>query len=291
MGGLTKAARSHLYVPADQAEVLARAVDRGADALLVDLEDAVAPAAKDAARATAATFLTGLPPAGSAHPQIWVRINPGKEATADLDAVVGPALSGICLAKTEGADDVAVVAERLDALERQRGIPSGSIAISPLLESPRAVLDAARIAAAPRVVRLQLGEADLCAAAGLEPGVDEQELLWVRSQVVLVSAAAGIEAPVGPVSTDYRDLAALRVSTAALKRLGFRSRACIHPAQLPIVHEVFTPSEGELARARALIARFDAASAQGNGILTDVDGRMVDLAVVRAARRTVALEP
>lgn len=285
------AARSHLYVPGDRGSMLARATDRGADALLVDLEDAVALDAKNAARVTAARFLTGCGPAGSARPEVWVRVNPGERALADVDAVVGAALSGVCLAKTEGPDDVAVLAERLDTLERQRGLRSGSILVSPLLESPAAVLDAARIAAAPRVVRMQLGEADLCAAIGVEPGEDERELLWMRSQIVMVSAAAGIEPPVGPVSTDYRDLAGLRRSTAALKRMGFRSRACIHPNQVAVINEVFTPGDDELARARDLVARFEAGQAQGDGVVIDAEGRMVDLAVVRAARRVLAVEP
>ena len=135
--------------------------------------------------------------------------------------------------------------------------------------------------------RLQVGEADLKADTGIEPGDDERELLWVRSQVVLASAAAGIDPPVGPVSTNFRDLDALRASTEAVRRLGYRGRACIHPAQIAVVHEVFTPSPEQVDAAQALIAAYDAAVAAGSGVLIGPDGRMVDEAVVRQARRLV----
>ncbi|MBA8956891.1 hypothetical protein ACFQU9_14080 [Actinomadura namibiensis] len=113
-------------------------------------------------------------------------------------------------------------------------------------------------------------------------------LLWARSQVVLASAAARVRPPIAPVSTDFRDLEALRTSTLALRRLGFRGRACIHPAQLPVVNEVFTPSPQEIARARDLVARHDAAMAEGSGVCLDERGRLVDEAVVRSARRLLA---
>ncbi|GAA4987352.1 CoA ester lyase [Yinghuangia aomiensis] len=286
------ALRSHLYVPGDRPQVLAKAVARGADALIVDLEDAVPTAAKAEARGIVADFLGGLRPAGAdgaePTPAVWVRINPGAAGRADLKAVIGPAVAGICVAKTESADDVAEVVALLDALEHERGLPAGRIAVSPLLESAAAILAARDIAAAPRVQRLQVGEADLRAEIGVETGPDESELLWVRSQVVLASAAAGIEPPVGPASTNFTDLAALRQSTEALRRLGYRGRACIHPAQLDVVHDVFTPTAEEVDQARALVAGYEAAVAAGSGVFVDAAGRMVDLAVVRSARRTVA---
>ena len=280
-------ARSHLYVPGDRPDVLAKALGRGADALIVDLEDAVAVSAKDAARAAVAEWLAGLPAAADNPVEVWVRVNPGDAALVDVEAVALPGLAGICLAKAESAAEVAAVAALLDRLEAERGIAGGSIGIAPLLESAAAVLRAAEIAQAPRVRRLQVGEADLKADTGIEPGDDERELLWVRSQVVLASAAAGIDPPVGPVSTNFRDLDALRASTEAVRRLGYRGRACIHPAQIAVVHEVFTPSSEQLDAARALIAAYDAAVAGGSGVLIGPDGRMVDEAVVRQARRLV----
>jgi citrate lyase subunit beta/citryl-CoA lyase len=284
------AARSYLYVPGDKPDVLAKALGRGADALIVDLEDAVAPSAKDDARRIVREFLDGLPGAGAAGVEIWVRVNGDGLAGQDIESVAAPSVAGFCLAKAESADDVDAAAEACGRAEDTLGLAPGSFALAPLLESAGAVLDARGIAgASPRVVRLQVGEADLRADLGVTLGPDERELLHVRSSVVLASAAAGIEPPVGPVSTNFRDLDALRESTEALARLGYQGRACIHPAQAAVVNDVFTPSAEQVEAARALIARYDQAVAAGEGVFTDDNGRMVDLAVVRQARRTLAL--
>jgi citrate lyase subunit beta/citryl-CoA lyase len=284
------AARSYLYVPGDKPDVLAKALGRGADALIVDLEDAVAPSAKDAARAIVREFLAGLPAAGDGAVEIWVRVNGDGLAGHDIEAVASPAVTGFCLAKAESADDVDAAAEACGRAEDALGLTPGSFSLAPLLESAGAVLDARAIASAsPRVVRLQVGEADLRADIGVTLGPDERELLLVRSSVVLASAAAGIEPPVGPVSTNFRDLDALRDSTEALARLGYLGRACIHPAQAAVVNEVFTPDAEAVDAARALIERYDAAVAAGEGVFTDDNGRMVDLAVIRQARRILAL--
>ncbi|MEV0562990.1 CoA ester lyase [Dactylosporangium sp. NPDC050588] len=278
--------RSYLYVPGDAPAKLDKALDRGADALIVDLEDAVPLAGKARARAIVAAWLSDLPAAG---PAVWVRVNPGPAGFDDVRAVVGPRLAGVCLAKAGSAAEVAALGTVLATTEEERGLPVGAVPVVPLLETATAVLDAARIARAPRVARLQIGEADLRAELGVTLGPDERELLFVRSQVVLASAAAGIAAPVASVSTDYRDLPALRASTVAFRRLGFVGRACIHPAQIPVVNEIFTPSAVEIAVAADLVQRFDAAVSSGAGVLVGADGRMVDAAVVRAARRVLDL--
>lgn len=272
----TDPVRSALYVPGDQPRKLAKAAGYGADSLIVDLEDAVPPHAKDLARDTVADWLAGLD-GESGGPRVWVRVNPGPAGLADLEAVASPAVTGICVAKAESVEGLA----ELDAA--LAGHPG--IVLCPILESAAAVLAAPLLARAPRVARLQLGEADLKADLGVETGPDERELLWARSQVVLASAAAGLGAPLAPVSTVLDDPEALRASTRALRRLGFHGRACVHPAQIPVVHEVFTPSPEEVARARDLVARFEAAA---GGVLVDGGGRMVDEAVVRQARRVLA---
>ncbi|MFF5207358.1 HpcH/HpaI aldolase/citrate lyase family protein [Streptosporangium sp. NPDC000396] len=274
--------RSALYVPGDQPGKLAKALDRGADALIVDLEDAVLPAHKDAARTAVAEWLRGVEPGG---PEIYVRVNPGEPGHEDLRAVAVPGVRGVCVAKTESAAELEAVDGVLAEAEAAEGLPAGAIAVCPLLESAGAVLAAPEIARAPRVLRLQIGEADLRAELGVEPGPDERELLWARSQVVLASAAARLAPPLAPISTDFRDLDALRASTVALKRLGFRGRTCVHPAQVPVVNEVFTPAEEEIAQARDLIARFEGAE---TGVVTDARGRMVDEAIIRAARRLLS---
>ncbi|MCM2387341.1 HpcH/HpaI aldolase/citrate lyase family protein [Streptomyces albipurpureus] len=277
--------RSALYVPGNAPDKLAKALDLGADELIVDLEDAVPPDGKDAARRTVAEWLCSV--RARASPRVWVRINPGETGLADIAAVASGAVAGFCAAKTESVGRLVQLDGALRIPEKELGLAPGSFGLVPLLESAAAVLAAPLLARGPRVVRLQLGEADLRADTGIEPGPDERELQYARSQVVMASAAAGIGPPMGPVSTDFRDLDRLRESTLALRRLGFRGRACIHPAQLGVVHEVFTPSSEELAWARDLIDRYEEARATGAGVCLDARGRLVDAAVVRSAQRVL----
>ncbi|MFB7719737.1 HpcH/HpaI aldolase/citrate lyase family protein [Nocardia sp. NPDC056100] len=269
--------RSALYVPGNRPELFEKALTGPADVILLDLEDAVPLCDKDFARAEVAAWLRTLM---DVRRRIWVRVNTGDIGAADLRAVAQPAVAAICLAKTESAQQVRDVDVALGALE----VRPGSIAICALLETAAAILAAPEIAAAPRVSRLQIGEADLRAQLGITPGADDRELLALRTQVVLASAAADIAPPLAPVSTDFRNLDAFRESTRALWRLGFRGRACIHPAQLPIANEIFTPSPDAVERARALILRFENAS---GGVVLDDAGRMVDRAVIRQARRVL----
>ena len=279
-------ARSALYVPGDAADKLAKALTKGADELIVDLEDAVPQSGKEAARATVASWLGGLAPE-TARPRLWLRINPGAQGHEDLRAVAAPGLTGVCVAKAEDPADLAELDALLTSLEKERSIAE-PLQLIPLLESGEALFRARELARSARVTRLQLGEADLAADLGVLPSPDGRELLWARSQVVAASAAARINPPIAPVSTDFRDLDALRESTESLRRLGFWGRACIHPAQIPVVHEVFTPSEEELARARDIVARYDEALSTGSGVCLDASGRLIDEAVVRSARRLLS---
>lgn len=269
-------ARSALYVPGDAPDKLRGALDRDADELIVDLEDAVLPDRKELARDIVATWLDGLP---TTDVGIWVRVNPGAAGLVDIRAIgESDSLTGVVLAKAESVTDVVAASAVLDEL--------GSHArIVPLLESGGAVLRAAEIAAGPRVHRLQVGEADLRADLGVTLGPDERELLWVRSQIVAVSAAVGIAPPIAPVSTDFRDLDALRASTEALARLGFVGRACIHPAQVAVVNDVFSPSSAAIAEAEEILA---ALAGAGSGVAVDSRGRMLDEAVARQARLVLA---
>ncbi|WP_067720867.1 HpcH/HpaI aldolase/citrate lyase family protein [Nocardia yamanashiensis] len=267
--------RSALYVPGNRPDLFDKALAGPADVVLLDLEDAVPVRDKDSARAEVVSWLRTAAAAGR---RIWVRVNPGELGEAELRALAPTAIEAVSLAKTESAEQVRAVGALLARYETR----PGTIRLCPLLESPAAVYAAREIAAAPRVSRLQLGEADLRADLGITPGPDERELLAVRGQVVLASAAAGIDPPIGPARTDFRDLDALRETTVALRRLGFRGRSCIHPDQVPVVNAVFTPAAHEVEQARELVRRYEAAA---GGVLLDEAGRMVDLAVVRQARR------
>ncbi|UMG93689.1 aldolase/citrate lyase family protein [Nocardioides sp. TF02-7] len=247
----------------------------------MDLEDAVPLAEKDAAREAVATWLAEQPADGPL--ELWVRVNPGDRGLDDVRRLAGsPALAGLALAKADAAT-VAAVAQLLDDLGDR------TTRLMPLVETPAAVLDVRAIAAGPRVHRLQVGEVDLTGEAGIDPGPDERELLAIRTMVVLASAAAGIEPPVGPVSRITSDVEALTASTRAVARLGFVGRACIHPAQLPVVHDVFTPTPEQVEEARATLQLLAEAERRGSGVALDAQGRLVDPAVVHAARRVLAL--
>lgn len=273
--------RSYLYVPGDSDRKLASAGRSAADAIMIDLEDAVAPERKNQARELVRHWLEDEGAGGDR--EVWVRIALADELESDLRAVVGlGALHGLVLAKTESASDVARVDQLLQEMADDRTV------LMPLLESAGAVLRAEEIARAERVDSLQIGEADLRADVGLTPGDDESELLFARSTVVFASIAAGIAAPIGPASTNFTDLPVFRASCERLRRLGFAGRACIHPRQVDVVHEVSAPSTADVEAARTLIAEFDSGIAAGRGVMTGADGQMVDLAVIKQARRLLA---
>ncbi|WP_428965427.1 HpcH/HpaI aldolase/citrate lyase family protein [Micromonospora fluostatini] len=271
-------ARSYLYVPGDQPDKVARAAARGADACILDLEDAVAPANKPTARATVGAFLTDA----TTGPQWWVRLNADTPA-ADITAVAGPHLTGVVVPKAD-VDLLAEVHRLLGDAEHDHDLPPGSLAIFALLETAGGVLRADAVAAAPRVVRVGLGEADLAADLCLQPGPDKAELWPLRSRAVLACAAAGLTPPVGPTETALRDPDRLEATSRLLLRQGFRGRTAIHPAQVPVVNRVFSPTDQEVAAARDVVDRLADAERLGSGVAVTADGRMIDAAVARSAR-------
>ncbi|MEU6020234.1 CoA ester lyase [Micromonospora sp. NPDC047134] len=281
LGPTPAAARSYLYVPADQPDKLARAAARGADACILDLEDAVAATHKAEARKALGGYLTD-PAQG---PQWWVRINADTPA-ADIAAVAGPHLTGVVVPKAD-VESVIEVHRLLGEAERQHDLPAGHLAVFALLETAEGVLRAEAVAAAPRVVRLGLGEADLAAELCLQPGPDKMELWPLRSRVVLACAAARIAPPVGPTETALRDLERLEATSRLLLRQGYRSRTAIHPAQVPVVNRVFSPTPEEVAAARDIVDRLTAAERDGCGVAVSADGRMIDAAVARSAREVL----
>lgn len=282
--------RAWLYVPGSSPERFGKAEASGARAVLFDLEDAVVLTAKNAARRAVAEWLAGddgtapAPPGGL---QRWVRINnPDDLRDADIDAVVRPGLTGLCLAKADLAS-VRSADARTSAAEERHGLGPGSVRLMPLIESALGLVQVFVIARASRVSQLQLGEGDLAADLGVRVGPRAEELLVARSWTVMASAAAGLPPPVAPVSVESRDLDALRSSCRQLRDLGFGSRAAIHPAQVPVVDECFSPSAKEVTAATELLEAFDASVAAGQGAFVGRDGRMVDEAMVRSARSIV----
>ena len=268
--------RSWLFVPGDDPKKLEKASERSADALIVDLEDAVPRHAKDESRHLVSEWLGNLPSSG---PAVWVRVNNEAELLKDdVAAVVGPGLAGVVVPKVEDAAKAAWLTQLV-------GPDYGVVA---MIETAGAVLTAASIAATPGVTTLMVGEYDLAAELGIDPSPDRHELAPARAATVLACAAAGIAAPIGPVAADFRDIDSFRASTEALRREGHRGRAVIHPAQVGPANEVFTPTSEEVAVAQRIIARYDAALAAGKGVGVDDDGRLIDEAIVRGARQTIA---
>ena len=285
--------RTHLYAPGSNDKLLGKVLDAGADCAILDLEDAVAPEQKEAAREKVAALVAER--ASTAPCAVHVRIDrtpDGAASVADLHAIVHPGLGAIRVPKTEEPDEVAALARELDHLEQERGIPAGAVGIYPLLESARGVLRAFDIAtSSPRVRGLCLGAADLGADLGLpapRPEVDVDPLAFVVQWLVLQSVAAGIGGPVAPVDTNLDDLEGLRRSTARYHQIGMVGRACIHPAQVAVVHDVLRPTDDEVAHARRVVDAAEAAAAEGIASVR-VGSSFVDPAVVRRAVRTLAL--
>jgi citrate lyase subunit beta/citryl-CoA lyase len=172
--------------------------------------------------------------------------------------------------------------------EQGHGLSPGHWPLIPLIESAIGITRLSSIVTAPRVIQLQVGEVDLAADLGLAGDVD-LHLGPVRSRILVESIAAGIAAPIGPVSTEFRDLEAFRNSTKTVIEQGFIGRACIHPDQVAIVNTMCTPDRAEVLEAQDLLDRIQAAVRKGSGIALDAKGRMIDEASARSARRTIAL--
>jgi citrate lyase subunit beta / citryl-CoA lyase len=260
-----------LYVPGDQPERVVKALASDADVVIVDLEDAVRPEAKAAARDNLPSLLGGV----DSTQGLQVRINAltTRWVDEDLEAVSAlPPGVGVRVPKCE--DPLA-----LDDLDRRLG----SRPLHLLVESALGVEAAFALTQCVRVASIGLGEADLRADLGV---IDDGGLLWARSRIVNAAAAAGLPPPSMSVYPDVADLDGLRESCAAGRRLGFLGRAAIHPRQLPVISAAFRPPVADVARARELLAAADTSDA---GAVLTADGRFVDEAVLREARRTLAL--
>lgn len=273
--------RSMLYSPGNVARRVDKALDSDADAVILDLEDAVPQRSRSEARETVARAI-------DAHRDqrvVFVRTNPVRSADfeADLDAVVRPGLTGLKLPKTTGADEVREVDERLQVLEAQRGMAPQSVVILPTLETAAGVLEARAIASASdRVWSLSFGAEDYAASTGCETTPEGTEILYARSHVAACSAAAGLLPPIDTVYSHIDDLPGLYRSARAARALGFQGKSVIHPTQIAPVHEVFTPTAGQIAAAQRTIELAREAERRGIGAIRE-DGRLIDVAMVRRA--------
>lgn len=285
--------RSLLFIPGDSEKKLAKVAGCGADAVILDLEDAVAPANKAAARDRVAAVLRATP-RGKRASQYWVRINPLDSGLAldDLAAVVPGCPDGIMQPKTDSPDDVRRLSHYLDALEVAHGVAPGSIRILPVAtETARApfLLGGFADAGLDRLVGLTWGAEDLAAAVGATTNLAPDggwafTYRLVRSLCLLAASAAGVQ-PIDTLYVDFRDDEGLRASCRAARAEGFTGRLAIHPAQVAAINAGFMPSADEVAHAARVIAAF--AASPGTGTV-GLDGRMVDLPHLKAAERTIA---
>ena len=267
--------RSFLFAPGSRPEIFQKALASGADVVCVDLEDAVAPALKAAARAPSLAFLAGT--AGT--PERALRINPVRslDGARDLASLANhaPIATGLLvLTKVDDPEELRIV----DALLTEHGSGLGVI---PLIETARGLEAVMEIAAAPRVASLLFGAVDLAAELGI--AVSHEPLLYARSRVVHAAKRAGVGAFDVP-SLDFRNLEAVRSESEIAKQLGFTGKAVLHPTNVAVVNAVFTPTAAEIAAAESIVAAFKA-SPSG---LAVIDGKLIEKPVFRAAERVVA---
>ncbi|MGG5817392.1 HpcH/HpaI aldolase/citrate lyase family protein [Falsiroseomonas sp. HW251] len=277
--------RSLLFVPSHVERFVARAHERGADGIILDLEDAVPAAEKAGARERLAASVASVGRNGVAA---MVRANHGlRDLARDLEAAVVPGLAAIVLPKVEDAGFVREVADAIDGLEAERGIAPGTVRLVLQVETPAAMFALPAIAGAhPRVAAMTLGPEDYVAALG---AVSEPEVLFQPSYAVLLAARAAGILPLGFVGSlaNTTDLAALSAQAQQARRLGFRGAMIVHPAQVAILNEAFTPTADEIAWAKRVVEAGAKARAEGRGAFM-VDGRMADPPVVRRAEDILA---
>ena len=283
---LRQLSRSNLIVPLSNERFLEKAHLRGADSITLDLEDGVAPSAKAAARERLPSAVKQVGVGGA---QIRVRLNqPLELAVRDIEAAVIPGVTYLAIAKVDSPGHVKLIAEMVDRLEEARGLPAGSVGLTASIETPHAFTQVNEIARAhPRLRAIGLGSEDISAALGFEPTT---ESLFVMKQLVLIAAkAAGIEAGgyIGSIA-DFSDLEAMRAVIRRSRKLGFRGGGAIHPAQVTILNEEFSPTPEEIDHARRVVEAGKIAFAEGRGAFP-VDGKMVDKPIIDRAEEILAV--
>jgi len=273
--------RSMLYVPANNERFLAKAHQRGADAIILDLEDSVPPAAKSEARRQCSAAIEDLLARGQ---ELIIRINaPLRHAVRDLEAMIVPGIRAIMFPKTQSANHVRLISELIGELEGEGGISAGAIGLMPVIESAAAYFQAENIARAdPRVIGLLLGSEDFATDTSMVPAPEPLRL--AKQQIVIAAASAGIRAYglLGTVA-DYGDSEKLKTVIHRSAEFGFAGATCIHPSVVPVLNDGFSPCEAQISEAQEIIAALEAAEAEGIGAVSR-HGRMIDAPVAERAR-------
>ncbi len=277
--------RSILYVPGNVPKFIDKAHERGADCVLVDLEDSVQPAQKPEARTLLAETMSKVARGGA---DVAVRINrPLRLAVADIEAAVRPGLSALFVTKAESVQHLRLLDEMVTELEKERGLPIGGIGFAAMIEHPRALAHINDIAEhGPRVIAMMLGGEDFALETGSVPSDETLEL--PKRMVAFAAQAHGVPM-IGILGTvaDYSDPAAYGKSAERARRFGFSGGTCIHPGLVTALNEAYTPKAEEVAYALKLIEADKKAAADGRGSFT-VDGKMIDIPVIDRARKLIA---
>ncbi len=281
--------RSLLFVPGDSEKKLAKSLGSGADILILDLEDSIAPGRKDAARRITRGFLDAQ---AERRRQLFVRVNPLASGLvlADLAAIVGGRPDGIVLPKAEGGESVKTLAHYLSALEAREGVAAGSIRILPIASETAAAVFAfeSYAGSSARLCGLMWGCEDLAAAVGATEnrrpdGSYPPPFELARSLCLFAAAAAGVEA-IDTVFPDFRDGDGLEREARAAERIGFTGKAAIHPGQVEAINRIFTPDAAAIAHAKRVVAAFAAAPEAG---VVGLEGKMLDRPHLVAAERVL----
>jgi citrate lyase subunit beta/citryl-CoA lyase len=276
--------RSFLFAPGNHPRRVEKALSLDGDAVILDLEDAVATAEKPATREAVAEAL-GRPRRGL----LYVRVNAvdTEFCYGDLVAIVRPGLDGVILPKVESVAGLATIVWLLAQLERDRGLPVGGTDLIPIIETARG-LDrlGAILGAGTRVRRAAFGAGDFTLDVNMVWSRGEAELAHARAAIVIASRAAGIEAPLDTVWVDLTDRDGLEASARTALGFGFQGKMCIHPDQIAVVNRVFTPSDAEIAFAERVVAAFAKAEAEGSAAI-QLDGKFIDYPIVYRAQRVL----
>jgi citrate lyase subunit beta / citryl-CoA lyase len=275
--------RSSLILPVNVPRFIDKAHTRGADAIVLDLEDSV-PAAEKASARTLVKETLPLVARGGAEVAVRVNNDPAL-LSDDIEASVWPGLASLSIPKTESAAEIERLAAQVERLERDRGIPIGHVKLSIAIETPRGVLFCESIAtSSPRIVTMGVGPEDYCLSLGVEPSADGIELLYAASRVVTVCKTVGIQSVglLGSVA-GFRDLAAFEGAATRARSLGCEGAGCIHPEQVVVLNRVFSPDPQKVEYARRAVEAFEDGVKHGTASV-NLDGKMVDVPVYRRAQ-------
>lgn len=278
--------RTYLFAPGNHPRKVAKVFDAGADAVILDLEDAVAISEKVATRSVVVEALQA-----PRRCRGYVRVNAlDTEFTfGDIEAVVAAGVDGIVLPKVERPADLQMVDWMITSLERARKLPVGGIDLMPIIETGKGIANVREICGAGgRLKRISFGAGDYTRDMGMEWTLAEGELAHARAEVVLASRINDLEAPLDTVFIHIREDAHFNASAVLARQFGFQGKLCIHPVQVPLSNAAFTPSEGEVAWSRKVISAFKDAEAAGSASI-QVEGYFVDYPIVVKAERVVAL--